>query len=484
MEKESKEGKKKKTRFTIGLIANAVCPKGSAQVFFWDDKAPGLGLRVTAAGTKSFVYQGRLHGRTIRTTIGSIKVWPLDSYTVRDEKTGEKIERLGARQKARDLQCQVGNGIDPRDAEAEKNAAAEAARIEAKRKDVTLSEAWTVYVEARRRKWSDLNYRDHVELANPGGQVKKRGKGLTEPGPLAPLLSLRLYSLTEEKVTDWMAAEAIKRPTRARLAFNLMRIFAKWCSSKAEYKGLIDEHAFDTRIARDVLPSKQTKKDVIEKEQLAAWFEAVQQLGNSVMTTYLIGLLLTGARREELTRLKWYDVDFEWNRLTIRDKASSKGGEEGTRTIPLTPYFASLLRELKRINEIRPNVRQLRRLQKRGEEWEPSPWVFFSKKSSDGKLVAPNRALNRVCEIAGIPPVTLHGLRRSFATLTEWTETPTGIVAQIMGHRPSATAEKHYKVRPLSLLRKWHDPIEAWILEQAGIKFTPAEQVLKVVDAR
>ena len=68
---------------------------------------------------------------------------------------------------------------------------------------------------------------------------------------------------------------------------------------------------------------------------------------------------------------------------------------------------------------------------------------------------------------------TLHGLRRSFASLTEWLEVPAGVVAQIMGHKPSATAEKHYKRRPLDLLRVHHEKIEAWILEQAGIKMLP-----------
>jgi hypothetical protein len=46
-----------------------------------------------------------------------------------------------------------------------------------------------------------------------------------------------------------------------------------------------------------------------------------------------------------------------------------------------------------------------------------------------------------------------------------------GIVAQIQGHKPSATAEKHYTVRPLELLALHHQRIEAWILEQAGVGF-------------
>lgn len=65
----------------------------------------------------------------------------------------------------------------------------------------------------------------------------------------------------------------------------------------------------------------------------------------------------------------------------------------------------------------------------------------------------------------------LHGLGRSFKSLTEWLEIPAGVVARLIGHKPSATAEKHYTVRPLDLLRVHHEKIEAWILEQAGVTF-------------
>ena len=79
----------------------------------------------------------------------------------------------------------------------------------------------------------------------------------------------------------------------------------------------------------------------------------------------------------------------------------------------------------------------------------------------------------------------MHGLRRSFKSLTEWLEVPVGVVAQIQGHKPSATAEKHYTVRPLELLRLHHERIEAWILEQAGIVFDAkvAPGGLRVVNA-
>jgi integrase len=76
---------------------------------------------------------------------------------------------------------------------------------------------------------------------------------------------------------------------------------------------------------------------------------------------------------------------------------------------------------------------------------------------------------------AEIEGLTLHGLRRSFSTLSEWLEAPAGIIAQIQGHQPSAIAEKHYKKRPLDLLRMWHTRIERWMLENAGIT-QPNEQ--------
>jgi hypothetical protein len=49
-------------------------------------------------------------------------------------------------------------------------------------------------------------------------------------------------------------------------------------------------------------------------------------------------------------------------------------------------------------------------------------------------------------------------------------------VAQLMGHKASATAEKHYTIRPLELLRLHHEKIEAWMLEQAGVRFDATAQ--------
>jgi hypothetical protein len=44
------------------------------------------------------------------------------------------------------------------------------------------------------------------------------------------------------------------------------------------------------------------------------------------------------------------------------------------------------------------------------------------------------------------------------------------VVAHLQGHKPSATAEKHYTVRPLAL---HHVRIDAWFLKRAGLCLMP-----------
>jgi len=225
--------------------------------------------------------------------------------------------------------------------------------------------------------------------------------------------------------------------------------------------------AYRARGVKEAVPRVKAKEgDSLQREQLPAWFAAVRALPNFVHSVYLQGLLIMGPRREELASVRWDDgVDLKWRSMTLDDKVEGTGG----RTVPIPPYYAELLAELKRLNETPPSKRRLALLKARGIEWKPSPWVFPSLSSEDGKIAEPRIGHVKALEAAELPHVTLHGLRRSFGTLSEWCEVPVGVVAQIQGHKPSALAEKHYRRRPLDLLRKWHDRIEAWMLEEAGV---------------
>ena len=438
-----------KTAFTAGRVSGFKCPPDKKQAFMWDATAPGLGLRATPAGKPAYVFQSKYQGKDIRLTIGSPAAWSIPD----------------AQAKARELQRLIDEGKDPRDLKRDALAAHAEKQAAAAVQAVTVGEVWAVYLEARRPHWGERHHADHVKLVQAGGEVSKRGtrgRGVTVAGPLHPLMGLALRDLTAPVIEAWAAREAQTRPTSARLAWRCLKAFLSWCAEQPEYAPVLPSvNPAKTKKAREALGKAGVKQDALLKEQLPAWFAAVQQIQNPIAAAYLQVLVLTGARPGEVLGLRWEDVNTKWKGLTIRDKV------EGERVIPLTPYVSHLLHSLPR----------------------RSDWVFPSTargKDTEGQTLSiPRAPHNAACAVAGIEGLTLHGLRRSFKSLTEWLEIPAGVVAQIMGHKPSATAEKHYTVRPLDLLRVHHERIEAWILEQAGIAFDAkaAPGALRVVAA-
>ena len=430
---------------TAGLIERLNCPAKKSQVFLRDAKAPGLRVRATAPsiknpkGLKAFVYEAKLNRQTIRRTIGDVRVWNIEA----------------ARTEARRLAVVVHtDGDDPRELQRQHGAAKAAAIADAATKleaakvaSLTVGEVWATYIEERHPHWGDLHYRDHIDKAKPGGLPSGRrggGKQLTKPGPLAALMKLALKDLDQPTIEAWAAKEGLTRPSSARLAWRLLTVFLNWCAEQPRFSVLLPiKNPAKTKRAREALGKAGVKSDVLQREQLGVWFAAVQQLQNPVIAACLQMMLLTGARPGEVLALRWEDINTQWKGINIRDKV------EGMREIPATPYMLHLLADLPRRNE----------------------WVFPSTSSATGCLSEPNNPHSRACKAAGLEGLTLHGLRRSFKSLTEWLEVPVGVVAQIQGHKPSATAEKHYTVRPLELLRLHHEKIEAWILDHAGIVF-------------
>jgi len=419
-------------RLTLERISNFPHPK-KGKSFLWDTDSPTLAV-LASPKRKNYIFESRLNGKTIRITIGDV-----NTFTLRK-----------ARNEADRLKGMINQGIDPREHKRQLEAEQEAARDARKKEDtveqvraLSVGEVWAEYLEERKPYWSDRHYLDHIHLSQLGGDEAKTGNRTKKPGPLAPLMRLFLADLTANRIEAWLTKEAKDRPTQSRLAYRLLKAFVNWCAMHDQFKLVVGAAILTRRIAGN-LPKTSPKTDCLMKEQLPAWFTSVHQINNPVISAYLQTLLLTGSRRRELSGLKWEDVDFRWKSIRIRDKV------EGERTIPLTPFVESLLRFLPRRNE----------------------WVFSSPTAATGRLQEPTRAHQRITAVAGIDHLSLHGLRRSFGSLSEWVELPTGIVAQIMGHKPSATAERHYRVRPLDLLRQWHIKLEQWILEQARIPFS------------
>lgn len=442
--------KPKKENFTAGRIASyAFIPSGtgkSNQTLYWDAKTPGLGLRVTSSGARSYVFESKLHGHSIRLTIGDTKTWSV----------------ADAQKMATQYKAQVDQGIDPRQVFKDQRASVEAEIEKTKRLETNFETAWRSYMAVKKAKWSVRHYADHDKVIQSIGT----------PGPLACFCDKKLGEITADTVKAWLDDPTQNsRPTYTSIAFRKLRAFLNWASDQPEYAEAVAADACSRKVAKDRVATTKAKDDCLQREQLKPWFDEVRKLSSTVVASYLQCLLLTGARREEMATLRWEYVDFRWKTITIKDKV------EEVRTIPLTPYVEKLLLDLDSLNRTPPPEYRIlhgKRIRNNLDKWRPSEWVFFSKTADSGRIVEPRIGHNRAIATAGLPPLTLHGLRRSFGTLAEWVECPVGISAQIMGHKPSALAEKHYRKRPLDLLRMWHTKIESWILNNAGI---PMEQL-------
>ena len=415
---------------SAGLIERLACPPGKLQTFLRDVKTPGLRVRVTAAGAKSFVFEAKLNRQTIRRTIGDVRVLSIPDAQAKARKLAVLIKT--------DKQ-------DPRDVERQLEVAKAAHLAATTAQTVTVGDVWPRYLmegKPKRKTSFKPRYRADLEaMAGAGGIKKKRGEGNTRPGPLYPLLALPLAGVNEDSLKSWYDREAISGEHQAARALMMFRGFLRWCSGRPEYRALIDRDAGKAAAIVEGLPGNTRRTDALEAAQVPGWWAGVEQLNNRAASVYLRALLLTGARREEMAAMKWADVDFQWRKLTLADKV------EATRVIPLTPYLAQQLATLPRVNKF-----------------------VFTSRGKAGRITDARASHTKALQSAGIDSLTIHGLRRSFSLLGEAAGAPAGAIAQVMGHKPSATAEG-YRPRSVDALRPYLAQIEAHILEQAGVLF-------------
>ena len=413
---------------TAGSIERLTCPIGKQQAFMRDSEAPGLRVRITSAGAKSFVFEAKLNRQTIRRTIGDVKVWSIEQ----------------ARAEARRLAVLLDNGQDPREIQRQQQAAKAAERAAASAKALTVGEVWPLYLESgkpkRRDAWKPRYRADLEAMAAPGGEPKKRGQGVTRQGPLYPLLALPLAGVNEDTLKSWFDREAETGKHQAARALMMFRGFLRWCAARPEYRSLTDRDAGKAPAILENLPPNTRRTDALDGAQIAGWWAGTEQLSNRTASVYLRALLLTGARREEMAALRWQDVDFRWRKLTIADKV------EMTRTIPLTPYLAQLLATLPRVG----------------------PYVFASTGKA-GRIVDARASHDQVLEHAQVKHLTFHGLRRTFIRQGR-NIAPLGVPAQMAGHTPSAVADG-YAILPMDELRPHAERVEAHILSLAGVQF-------------
>lgn len=403
------------------------------QYLVWDCKYTGLGVLVSPKGRKSFVYQGRIGGKQKRITLGK---YPLMSYQ-------------DAINKASEISKQMISGIDPNRQKEEQIAKNEEYKQVKIRRSITFGQAFIDYFNTKKGGWSKNYIKDHIDSAKPYLSDRPYNNGC-----LVYIWHTPLAELTPEFVEQWIVHENRTRKTRMAMAYRIYRAFCNWANERQVYTGIIPDKSATAKIVSSTVAKTGRHKQSLQRSQLPIWFEAIKQIDN-VHATALICMLLNGSRPNEMLSLTWQNVDLKWKTITIIDKV-----DQWERIIPLTSYTEFLLKQLPR----------------RGD------YIFMTGKSATHTEIG--KAYRNAVRQAGLPSLPPKAMRKSFSNLSEWVSVPYGIVKQIMGHRPSATDEKHYKDRPIDLLRHWHTIIEQFILCEAGVDLTKVypnfdEKILK-----
>src|SRR6516162_5352420 len=72
----STKAKARKIKFTQTKL-EALRHRGGSPEYVYDQNKPGLAVRLTSGGARTFVFVGRLHGKVTRITLGRAKSLPL-----------------------------------------------------------------------------------------------------------------------------------------------------------------------------------------------------------------------------------------------------------------------------------------------------------------------------------------------------------------------------------------------------------------------
>jgi integrase len=139
-------------------------------------------------------------------------------------------------------------------------------------------------------------------------------------------------------------------------------------------------------------------------------------------------IMLTGARRNEITELNWSKVDIERSRLVMQPVRTKMGSQNKSRTIILSEQARTILENLPR----------------------HGPYVFMSQIS--GKpVVGINKVWLKVRELAGLSDVPLHDLRDSFATFAVEDGALLYLVGRALGHANASSTERSKRTQAIRL---------------------------------
>lgn len=247
-------------------------------VFLWDDELRGFGVRVTANGAKSYIYQYRLGGREAqkkRATIG---------------RHGSPWTPATAREEAQRLALMAGKGIDPADHDRER-----------RRQAVDL--AFSAYVTAFTNDELKASWKD---WQGPSRLLEREAVPVLKTKPL-PQIKRSDVAAVLDRMAD--------RPALARVAHATLRKLFKW----AESRGDIERSPMEGMKAPAGVAARAR---VLTDDELRLVWHAAAGIGYPFGPMFRL-LVVTGQRREEVAGLTWQELDRTnlcWNLPSQRSK--------------------------------------------------------------------------------------------------------------------------------------------------------------------
>lgn len=374
---------------------------------YWDDKTRGLGVRVTAGGAQSFIYQRRINGRTRRITLDRFPPMSVE----------------GARRQVDKLAGVIADGRDP---------VLERQRTQSE--NVTLREALDTYLTAR-----DLKPRTRRDIHEA-------------MGGLPDWMSRPVKSITPNMVVKRHRMLGERSPARANITMRYLRAVLNYAAaawSDDEGNPLIAYNPVKRLGATKGWYRVERRQTLLREHELRPWWQAVKALGADPMLRhgkeyrdFLKLLVLTGLRRGEALGLTWNRVDFKGRTLTILDTKNRV-----PHTLPLSGYLIDLLKT--------------RRERSKGE------YVFSA---PDGERIVNFRNMTRYIEKRSNLHVTPHDLRRTFATIAERLDIPAYALKRLLNHKQSSDVTAGYVVIDVERLRKPMEKITDFVLKATGVK--------------
>jgi integrase len=381
----------------------AAKPPASGYIILFDDKIAGFGVRVTAAGAKSFILNYRVGGEKRRYTIGSWPKWTADA--ARDEATNVLLPAINKK------------GADPvRDKKALR---------EEPKMDALAQEYLEQHAEAKKRKKSvheDRRMLNKIILPKLGQRrvfaVTKRDIGL-------------LHNSLRE--TPYQA-------NRVLALLSKMFTFAMG-------NGLRPDNP-----AKDIERFKEDKRETwFSREQLQALALALDNYPEQDAADALRLLIVTGARPGEVIGAEWPMFDLQrgfWN------KPSHHVKEKKTEHTPLNPTALMILR---RMAKHRTGIHLFP-----GRD----PGTARTTLRNAWRQVCRAAGLATQYDIKGRrgkplprwrPNVRVYDLRHTFASHLISRDWSLQLVGKLLGHTQAATTERYAHVADAALRKVTND---------------------------